>query len=100
MKEGFLNCAPQCSLFVSMSEDFGRGVLYLLMPVASMALTEIAVLTRMMRSGTLEVMRLEYVTHARAKGLSEAKVLYRHVFKNAFAPALTMVGLVMASLLG
>lgn len=86
--------------FVSMTEDFGRGVLYLLMPVASLALTEIAVLTRMMRSGTLEVMRLEYVTHARAKGLSEAKVLYRHVFKNAFAPALTMVGLVMASLLG
>ncbi|WP_367716581.1 ABC transporter permease [Nitratireductor sp. GISD-1A_MAKvit] len=86
--------------YVELSTDFGVGVLYLIMPVISLALTEIAVLTRMMRSGTLEVLRLEYVTHARAKGLSEGAVLARHVFKNAFAPALTMLGLVMASLLG
>lgn len=86
--------------YVELSTDFGLGVLYLIMPVISLALTEIAGLTRMMRSGTLEVLRLEYVTHARAKGLSEAAVLSRHVFKNAFAPALTMLGLVMASLLG
>jgi peptide/nickel transport system permease protein len=86
--------------YVALSEDFGLGVIYLIMPVVSLALTEIAVLIRMMRSGTLEVLRLEYVTHARAKGLSEAAVLARHVFKNAFAPALTMLGLIMASLLG
>jgi peptide/nickel transport system permease protein len=45
-------------------------------------------------------MRLEYVTHARAKGLSEAAVLRRHVFPNAFAPTLTLVGLTLGHLLG
>lgn len=86
--------------YVELSTDFGAGVLFLIMPVVSLALSEIAVITRMMRSGTLEVMRMEYVTHARAKGLSEGAVMARHVFKNAFSPALTVIGLVMASLLG
>lgn len=86
--------------YVKLNEDLGRGMLYLIMPVISLALTEVAVLTRMMRSGTLEILRLEYVTHARAKGLSEAAVLRRHVLPNAFGPVLTMLGLVLASLLG
>lgn len=86
--------------YVKLTEDFGRGLLYLIMPVIALSLTEIAVLTRMMRSGTLEVLRLEYVTHARAKGLSEFTVLRRHVLRNAFTPVLTMLGLVLASLLG
>lgn len=86
--------------YVELSTDFGAGALFLIMPVLSLALSEIAVITRMMRSGTLEVMRSEYVTHARAKGLSEGAVMARHVFKNAFSPALTVIGLVMASLLG
>ncbi|MES0884910.1 ABC transporter permease [Roseibium sp. SCP14] len=86
--------------FVPITENFRIGALYLILPVVSLALTEIAILTRMMRAGTLEVLRLEYVTHARAKGLSEQSVLFRHVFKNAFTPTLTVIGLISASLLG
>ncbi|WP_118134502.1 ABC transporter permease [Oceanicella sp. SM1341] len=86
--------------YVGLDEDLGRGLLYLIMPVVALALTEIGVLTRMMRSSALEVLRLEYVTHARAKGLSEGAVLTRHVFRNAAGPSLTLLGLILASLLG
>src|SRR3546814_5490202 len=54
----------------------------------------------MMRSSTIDVLRLDYVTHARAKGLSERTVLTRHVFPNAFAPTLTLVGLTLGRLFG
>jgi peptide/nickel transport system permease protein len=59
-----------------------------------------ATVTRMMRSTAIEVLGLDYVTHARAKGLKESTVLWRHVFPNAFAPTLTVLGLILASLLG
>ncbi|MBL3701181.1 ABC transporter permease subunit [Sulfitobacter sp. BDSS02] len=85
--------------YVSMSQDFGLGVTYLILPVTSLALSEIAVMTRMMRAGSLEVMNRDYITHARAKGLPERQVLWRHVFPNAFAPTLTMVGIALAGLL-
>ena len=54
----------------------------------------------MMRASAIEILRLEYVMHARAKGLSERKVLLRHVLPNAFAPTWTMIGLVLGGLLG
>lgn len=86
--------------YVAITDDFGRGMLYLIMPMIALMLTEMGVLTRMMRSSALEVLRLEYVTHARAKGLTETAVLLRHVLKNAGGPTLTVLGLIMASLLG
>ena len=54
----------------------------------------------MMRASTIEVLRQEYVTHARAKGLAERTVLFRHVLKNALAPTATLIGLILGSLLG
>ncbi|MEH6773492.1 MAG: ABC transporter permease [Cereibacter changlensis] len=86
--------------YVAITDDLGRGMLYLIMPVIALMLTEIGVLTRMLRSSALEVLRLEYVTHARAKGLTETSVLLRHVLKNAAGPTLTLLGLILASLLG
>lgn len=86
--------------FVTLGEDLGRGLIYLIMPVIALALTDIGGLTRMMRSSALDVLRLEYVTHARAKGLSEGQILWGHVFKNAAGAPLTMLGLALASLLG
>jgi peptide/nickel transport system permease protein len=58
------------------------------------------VLIRMARSSTIEVLRLEYITHARAKGLREFTVAHRHALKNAMAPTWTMIGLALGSLLG
>ncbi|TCR66200.1 ABC transporter permease [Bosea sp. BK604] len=86
--------------YVSISEDATRGILYLVMPIMTLFLHEIGVLLRMARASTLEVLRLDYITHARAKGLSEGAVLWRHAFKNAFGPTWTLIGLVLGNLLG
>jgi peptide/nickel transport system permease protein len=86
--------------FVSLKENFGLGLLYLILPVATLAIVESGVLTRMMRESALDVLGMEYVTHARAKGVSEPAVLARHVLPNAFAPTLTLVGLTLGHLLG
>ncbi len=65
--------------YVSMSEDLVASLAYLVLPIATLALIEAGALTRMMRATTLEVLGLDYVTHARAKGLPESRVLFRHV---------------------
>jgi peptide/nickel transport system permease protein len=86
--------------YVPFSESAAQAALFLVMPVVTLTITESGVLTRMMRASSIDVLQLDYVTHARAKGLSEATVLIRHVFPNAFAPTLTLVGLTLGHLLG
>jgi peptide/nickel transport system permease protein len=86
--------------YVSISADWKAGLLYLVMPVLTLFLHEIGVLMRMARASTLEVLGLDYITHARAKGLSETTVLMRHALRNAFGPTWTLIGLVMGHLLG
>lgn len=86
--------------YVAISEDPWRAATFLVLPIATLALHESGVVTRMARASAVEVLRLEYVTHARAKGLPESRVLRHHVFPNAFAPTWTLVGLIMGNLLG
>jgi peptide/nickel transport system permease protein len=86
--------------YVPVSADLKGGLLYLLMPVLTLVLVESGVLIRMARAATLEVLRLDYVAHARAKGLPEHIVLARHVLPNAFAPTWTLIGLILGNLLG
>ena len=86
--------------YVGFNEDFLRAVSFIVLPVATLALIETGVLIRMARASAIEVLRLEYVTHARAKGVPEWRVLVRHVFPNAFAPTLTLIGLMLGNLLG
>jgi len=86
--------------YVPVQNDLKAGLLYLALPVMTLFLHEIGVLMRMSRASTLEVLRLDYITHARAKGLSESTVLTRHAFKNAFGPTWTLIGLVLGNLLG
>jgi peptide/nickel transport system permease protein len=86
--------------YVPFSESAAQAALFLVLPVVTLTITESGVLTRMMRASSIDVLQLDYVTHARAKGLSERAVLTRHVFPNAFAPTLTLVGLTLGHLLG
>lgn len=86
--------------YVPFSRDFWPAALYITLPVATLVLSEVGPIARMARASTIEVARLEYITHARAKGLSEPAVMWRHAFKNAFAPTLTLIGFVLGSLLG
>lgn len=79
----------------------GRGgVSHIVMPAATLALYGTARTARLIRSGMIEVLRNDYVTTARAKGLTEAMVVHRHALRNALIPIITVLGLDLATLLG
>lgn len=86
--------------YTSIADNPWSGIIYLIMPILTLFLHEIGVILRMARASTLEVLRLDYITHARAKGLAEGAVLWNHAFKNAFGPTWTLIGLVLGNLLG
>ena len=71
-----------------------------LMPVAVLGLFQGASWTRFVRSAVLDVIRLDYVTTARAKGLTERAVVIRHVVRNALIPVVTLVALSMPAVFG
>ncbi len=73
---------------------------HLVLPTLTLALFYLALYTRLMRASMLEVYGQDFVTTARAKGLDERRVAYRHVFRNAVLPMVTMLGLQVGSLLG
>ena len=86
--------------YVPFAEDFSQALLFIVLPVATLTLVECGVLIRMSRAATIEVLRLDYIAHARAKGLPESRVLLRHALPNAFAPTLTLIGIILGNLLG
>lgn len=75
-------------------------VLHLLMPVVLEAFGGLAGLSRYSRSSMLEVIRQDYITTARAKGLPESTVIYRHALRNALLPVVTILGLSVPGLIG
>jgi ABC-type dipeptide/oligopeptide/nickel transport system permease component len=78
----------------------GRGgPEHLLLPALTLGAALAAILTRMVRTSVLEELSQDYVRTARAKGLSEAAVLFRHAFRNALIPVLTILGLQFGTLL-
>lgn len=72
---------------------------HLVLPVASLAIQQIAGWSRYMRSSMLEVMHQDYIRTAKAKGLPESGVVYRHALRNALIPIITLLGLTIPSLL-
>ena len=73
---------------------------HLILPAITLSLPSIAMISRMTRSSLLEVLREDYVRTARAKGLSEKKVILKHALKNAFIPIITLSGLQTGQLMG
>lgn len=78
----------------------GERLRGLVLPALSIGAIMAAYVTRMTRSSMLEVLREDYVRTARAKGLPDRSVLFRHVLKNALVPVVTVVGMYTAELLG
>jgi oligopeptide transport system permease protein len=70
----------------------GGGVGKLVLPVVSLALPQIAYIARLMRSSMIETLRQNYIRTARAKGISEFKIIMRHALKPAFLPVLSYLG--------
>ncbi|MCH7504205.1 ABC transporter permease [PVC group bacterium] len=72
---------------------------HLLIPISVLVASSVAGLVRLMRGNMLDVLKLPYVTTARAKGLSEFKVIYKHALRNAVNPMITIFGYQLSGLL-
>lgn len=77
----------------------GDFLLHLILPAITLGLGLAAILTRMVRTAMLEELGQDYIRTARAKGLSENRIVYRHALRNALIPVLTVIGLQFGSLL-
>lgn len=73
---------------------------HLILPVLTLSLISLAGYSRYLRSEMLEVIRQDYIRTARAKGLSEGAVIYKHALRNALIPVVTLLGLELPSLIG
>ena len=79
----------------------GRGTFrHLILPAITLGLASAGLIARITRSSMLEVLRQDFITTARAKGLTEKVVVYKHAFKNALIPVVTIMGLQFGILLG
>jgi len=81
-------------------KDPVNGAEHLVLPVLSLGLFGSATIMRQTRSALLEVLRQDYITTARSKGLAGRSVILRHALKNAMLPVITIIGLSLASLIG
>jgi peptide/nickel transport system permease protein len=80
--------------------SFWGNVQHILMPAFALGVGRAALLTRLLRASMLEVIRSEYVTTARAKGLNERPIIFKHALKNALIPTVTVMGLQVGFLIG
>lgn len=87
-------------LFTGNFGAMGNALKHLLLPAFTLSMSPLATITRMTRSSMLEVLGQDYIRTARAKGLRERAVLFRHALRNAIMPTLTMIGLSLGWLMG
>jgi peptide/nickel transport system permease protein len=86
--------------FVAWSDSPWQALRHLIMPSVALGFVLAATIVRMERSSVLEVLNEDYMRTARAKGLAESRVIYRHALANALIPTVTIVGLQVGTLLG
>jgi len=87
------------SLITGNFPAFWSAIKHLFMPAVTLGTSLAAIVTRITRSSVLEVMRQDYITTARAKGLSERVVIWRHTLRNAMITIITILGLQLGALL-
>jgi peptide/nickel transport system permease protein len=85
--------------YVPISEDLGENLQFLALPVLTLALPQLALFFRYLNAGLRDTATAPYITAARARGLSERGLTYRHILPNAALPTVTVVGLVAGSLI-
>jgi peptide/nickel transport system permease protein len=81
-------------------EAFINVVEHMILPTATLSIALIGVFIRLTRSNMIEVLQEDYVTAARARGVPDNRVVYRHALRNSFIPIMTLIGLQVAILLG
>jgi peptide/nickel transport system permease protein len=88
------------SIFTVNGRALVNSLKHLIMPSIALGTIPMAIITRMTRSSMLEILRQDYISTARAKGLQTGKIIMKHAFKNAMMPVITVVGLNFGTLLG
>ena len=95
----FLGILPAVG-FVPLTESVGGNIKHMILPAVTLGLARAALLTRLIRASMMEVIRLDYVTTARAKGVRERAVVLKHALKNALIPTVTVLGIQVGFLIG
>ena len=91
---------PSAGISSSDTFDLGDRISHLILPVIVLALLQLALFSRFMRSSMLEVLKTDYMRTARAKGLDYGTVVMKHGFKNALIPVVTVVALSLPGIAG
>jgi peptide/nickel transport system permease protein len=86
--------------YVPLTSDVVDNLQHMILPALALGLARCAILTRLIRASMLEVVKLDYVTTARAKGVVEFLVVNKHALKNALIPTITVLGLQIGFLIG
>ena|SRR6266542_2031891 len=86
-------------LYFSIAQKLADHVRHLVLPVVTLAYAQLAIFARFSKSALTEVIRQDYITTARAKGLAPQLVLWRHAFRNALIPLITLLGLTIPYLI-
>ena len=95
-----LRWLPAGGMYTIGRESLGDLLLHLVLPVIALGTVNMAQLVRYTRSSMLSVLHQDYVRTARAKGLSERAVVYRHAFRSALIPIVTLLGVLIPRLVG
>ena len=89
------------SLTLDLTPVVGYGdIQHMILPVATLGISSSAVIARLTRYSMLDVMKQDYIRTAKGKGLSRNMIIYRHAFKNAMLPLITVIGLEIGHMLG
>ena len=99
---GWLPSSGKMTLGASMTpfESLIDRIKHMIMPVMAISIAYVAYLFRLVRSSMLEVLRQDYIIAARAKGLKERVVIYKHALKNALLPVVTSIGMDIRFIMG
>jgi len=90
-----------CSLWLNLFPTSGRGEWrHLVLPAVTLGAFAMASIARITRSAVLEILQADYIRTARAKGLPERTVIYKHAMRNALLPVITILGLSIPGLIG
>lgn len=88
------------SLIAGNSDSFIDALQHLVLPASALAMYSMAIIARMTRSSMLDTLQQDYIRTARAKGISEGRVILKHGLRNGLIPIVTVIGLQLGSLLG
>lgn len=86
--------------FVKLSDNVWGNLSHMILPAAALGFARAAIITRLVRGSMLEVLKLDYVTTARAKGVRERWVILKHALQNALIPTVTVLGLQVGFIIG